>query len=169
MANQSVPPNLMTMRIIFLSMLVTPVIFGLVLFITPLEAQPGQEQLAGLMPVLALGSVFMMPVLRKVLMGDIALTSPDIPPGRMEVDPSETAAVIKTALARYQTGSIVGFAVAESVGIYGFVAAFMTGNAGYALPFLAGSMALIAVQFPRAAGVISLIPLDMRAHAEKSL
>jgi len=168
MQTQGTTPKLMTLRIIFLSMLMTPIIFGVVLQVTPMDPQPGQ-QLASVMGLLAVASIPLVLVLRKMTMGDFALTQPDLPPGRMEVDPGEVEAALSSAMARYQTGCIVGFAVAESVGIYGFAGAFLTGNPTYALPFLAGSMALIGVQFPRAAGVLSLVPQDMRAHVERAL
>lgn len=166
---QKYTPKLNTLRLIWMSMLSSLVIYGVVLHLIEMTPQQDGELIATLMGAIAFGMVPVVMVLRKMTMGAIALGTPDVPPGRMTVEPSETEAAISKAMAKYQTGSIVGFAASEAIGVYGFVAAFMTADPKFALPFLAGSALMILIQYPKATGVLAVVPADIRAHAERRL
>ncbi len=151
MSNQS--PNLMQLRIICFAMLTSAFVYvGVVFF---LLAAPDPEQVPNttlLIPMAGMAglSVVVLPMLRKMLLGTLALPFLS---GEAGATPQWTPAVEQAALARYMTGSIVGYAVAESVAIFGLVASFLAQDPLLVVPFAATSALLIGVQFPSEAGL----------------
>lgn len=157
--------RLRMLRILWLAFLATPGVLGGVL----LTAMPGTAEGDPLV-ALALGSVgiALVPgvfVLRFLMMGpSLGLIVPrDLRAGD-GVDDDELTGAVRSAAARYQTGSVVGFAMAEAVVIMGFVATWTSGDLRW---FLGGAVAyglLHLVQLPRRAGVLALLePAEVKA------
>lgn len=110
--------------------------------------------------VAAGGGVF---VARRALMGTIGLIAPPRVASGQRATPDELAAALRAALQRYQVGTIVGCALAEAVALFGLVVAMLGAPYGQAVPFFVAGFALIAVQFPRASVLESLLPDAARA------
>lgn len=161
-------PNLQTLRIINVAIMLTPLVLFAVLQVMPL-APSGDQQVVMILKLLALAQIPMILVLRKVVMGGVALGGADVPPGASQADEAVLDDAIRQARSKYFTGTIVGSAVAESIALFGFVAGFISGDAGAALPFLAGGMVLIAVQHPREQSMLSLVDAPLRALAQRRL
>lgn len=146
-------PSLMQLRIICFAMLVSVFVYVGVVFFLFASPDPGQVPNTSLLiPMAGMAglSVVALPVLRKMLLGTIALP---FLAGEAGAAPQWTPEVEKAALAKYVTGSIVGFAVAESVAIYGLVASFLAQDPLLVVPFAVTSVLLIGVQFPSEEGM----------------
>lgn len=132
---------------VWLAMLMSTGMYVAILFTVelPEAGAPDELLLAGLASA-SLGVLLAIPVVRKAMMGSVAL----IPPKalrRPELDPETRSA----RLQRYFTGTIVGLALAESVAVFGFVGAFTQGDPLIVFPFVAAAVAMLAVQMPREA------------------
>jgi hypothetical protein len=163
-------PSITSLKIIHLSMLASVGVYGVVAFVAPLQGSSDNTQVAQILGLLAFGQIAMIPVLRKLVMGTFALTPADMSApisSAQEVDSAEL--LWRQALGRYTTGSIVGFAVAESIGIFGLVITFLTGNPEACLPFLVGSAALIGVQMPRESIALNLVSPQHRLAVQRYL
>lgn len=110
--------------------------------------------------------VLAVPVLRRVVMGHVALSTPPLRMGldATPVSESQLEDALSSAAQRYQTGTIVGAALAEAVAVFGFVAAFLSQDITWYVPAWVVSLVLLGVQFPRDAGLACLLgPAEQRA------
>jgi hypothetical protein len=146
-------PSLMTLRIICFALLTSVFIYAGIAFFVLASPDPGQvSNTSLLLPLASMAglAVVTLPALRKMLLGTLALPFLS---GEAGAPPQWTPEVERAALLKYTTGSIVGYAVAESVAIFGLVASFLAQDPMLVVPFAATSVLLIGVQFPSEAGM----------------
>lgn len=133
------PSPLASLRIIWASFCMAQVIFVAVAFLVgPMGSDLPPWVLP---PAAALAAAAVFP-LRAQLMGTAALAGPG-------ADRSEPSAA---AWGRYQTGTIVGLALAEAVGIFGLTHALLAGPTWAVLGYAAVALGLAAVQMPTLEG-----------------
>lgn len=159
------PDPIRTVRILWGALLQSVLIYGAVGFIVVGEGSgldPTMETVLMGAAVALAPAVF---VLRFVLMGTVGLTVPPLPSAPLRATPEELATARERATQRYQTGTLVGCAVAEAIAIFGLVLSFLGGDPMTFLPFGVASAVLIAIQFPRPEVRDSLMPPEARAAA----
>lgn len=158
---------LMTGRILTFAFLMSILVYGVVAFFAAPDMTPAENTglMQGALAMAAAMSALAIPVMRKVTMGHHALTPVDdtAPTGDPSMTKDEARAQQRAAMARYQVGTIVGLALAESVAIYGLVLAFMSADGQPAVPFLVAGAVLILAQFPREACAMQLLSSEARA------
>lgn len=157
---------LLNLRIIAAALFGSTVIYFVVLML--MADQWADEAVdVGVMPVvLGLVSVSIMgmiPVMRKVTMGTLAIGTPPPSRSRDRVSKDALDEALRKANARYLVGTIVGSALAESIAIFGFVLAVLTQDPMAYLPgwFVGG--ALMLIQFPTQGGLLFLLSDEERA------
>jgi hypothetical protein len=136
----------------------------LYVLVDPTEAGEVDDILLMALSVVALGSLAAIPIMRKIMMGGLGLSSGGAPFRPVDPAPLEQAeAAYAEALAKYHKATITGLALAESIALYGFVAAFLSHDPKLSLPFMLLGVAVAALQFPREDGVRSLLTPAERA------
>ena len=98
-----------------------------VLFVAKIPAQPAPPTVILVLQVLAGLEVVTSILLRRFLMNERFLISPD----------------------RWVQAHIIPYVINESVAIFGFVAALLSGEPNMALPFFAASIALTLAMYPK--------------------
>jgi len=151
---------LLTSRIIVGAMVMSTCIYFVVLMTLSQQwTEPAPD--LGIIPMTLMGlSIAMIPmvaVLRKVVMGSLALTAPPAARAKETVSEAALEDAVRKAAMRYQVGTLVGVAIAESIAIYGFVTAFLTQEPLAYLPNWGVAVAMMAIQFPRPAGLMNLL------------
>ncbi len=138
---------------------------GALLSISQAWTEPAPDP--GTVPlVLSIMSIAMIPaiaVIRKAGLGSLAILAP--PPARSTepVAEADLNAALKTAASRYSVVTILGLAFAESIATYGFASAFITNDSTVFLPNALVALVLMAIQFPRASGLLNLLGEPERA------
>ncbi len=149
-SHRSADETLRMLRIIAGALLLSTVIYvGVAFTVAPQQQGADPASLTTLrlgLVAAALSTLAAIPVLRRLLMGKIALMGGAAP---LHGDQGPSKAALASAAARLQVGTIVGMALAEAVVLYGFVLAFLSGEAGQILPFFVAGFLAMAVQFPR--------------------
>lgn len=145
--------NLRTLRIISAAMMAAGLIYAGVVFFVVTEPVEVDMTLNLFTLVAALGSAVAILPLRRSLIGSLALM-PDA--GHAPAEPPSEEAT-RRVLARYRTGTIVSFALAESVILFGFVQAFLNQEGWRILPFLLAGELLMVMLLPRRSVVDALL------------
>jgi len=96
-------------------------------------------------------------VMRKQMLGTLALREPEDLRAEGRVDGDALEGALKGAAMRYQTGSIVSFALVESIVIMGFVASFMTGSWVWFGGHAGVALVLYFVLRPTRGGALSIL------------
>ena len=165
----SVSKHLLPLRIIAAALMVSVMIYGAVVMnLQQAWTEPPPDP--GILPTALTGlSIAMIPVvlvMRKTLLGSLALVAPPLARSAEPLPEETIQAALKKAMMRYRTGTIVAFALTESIAVYGLVAAFVTQDAMAFLPNAAVALLMMAIQFPRSAGLLSLLEPEVRASLQ---
>ena len=155
--------KLNTLRLISLSLMTSIVVYGVIMvMVAPAEPAVQGEQVQlylAVFAVVSMGTAVAIPLIRRLMMGNAALAGDD-PTAIIRDEPADETILpgeIAHAAAKYQTGTIVGMALAESIALYGLVFAFMTGRVDFGAVFLLVGLCLQAIQFPRVATFRTLL------------
>lgn len=150
--------NLITLRIIwaaFVAMITVAYPTVLVVAAAPGDFEP---IMVGVFAVIALAETGLLAFFRFQAFGPtLGIVAPEVLREPEEVTGEALEKAVREAFPKYQTTTIVGLAIAMSIALYGFVLGFLTADLLYYLPFAAYALLLIAVQFPRAAGIGCLL------------
>ena len=163
---KSMNQRLMMPRIITGAIMMSVLIYGVVLMSISQEwTEPPDDQ--GILPTaltaISIGMLPMIAVLRKVSLGSLALIAPPVARSTEEVSEAALDAALSKATGRYTTGTIIGLALSESIAIYGFMIAFLTHELAAYVPNALIALTMMAVQFPREAGLLNLLGEPERA------
>lgn len=166
-ASESIAASLTTLRMLWGSFLVSLCIFGVVLSVVPLDGD-AQPTLLYALSGAALFEVPMVFGLRFLLMGPSMglLTPNDLRENRIADDASEA---LLTARQKYQTGSLIGFAMSESIAIMGFVCTFLSAQPVWYAGWASVAVVLYLIQFPRAEGILALMDGPERKRVRQQL
>ncbi len=157
------------LRILFGAFAASVLVFAVVVNVAKGPVDGSDPVLPLVLGVAALGEVVMLFVMRHMMMGTVALRMPEDRRVGQTVDGEALGAAVRKASGRYFTGSIVGFAISESVALLGFVAAFVGGEPIAYLPYAGAALLLLAVQFPTTGGLLSILTPEERAGARRAL
>jgi len=130
------------------------------------EPAPDQGPLPMVLMALSIGMIPVIAVARKVVMGSVAIIAPPMARSSQEVSPADLDIAIGKAAARYMSGTVVGLALSESIAIFGLVTAFLTQDHTAFVPNAVVALVLMAIQFPRKAGLLNLLGEPERAAME---
>ncbi len=158
--------RLLQARLVVGALAVSVVVYGVVLLVVPSTGQGVEAVIVRGVTAAAAASALAVFALRKALMGSTALRAPPLGSVANRLGMDELEKELVAATARYHSGTVVGCAIAESVAIFGFALAFLSGEPARYLPFGAVSLALILLQWPRAAGRDCLLTPEARATLE---
>ena len=165
--SESIAASLMTLRMLWGSFLVSLCVFGVVLFV----ATPGSD--ADPMMLYALSGVALMEVpmvfgIRFMQMGPSMglLTPNDLRENGVSEDVEEA---LLTARVKYQTGSLLGFAVSESVALMGFVCSFLSAQPLWYAVWASVAVVLLIIQFPRTEGILAIMDAPDRKRTRQLL
>ena len=179
------PPNLGTLRVIFGGLLASQFTFLVVAFVAvPLPEgasitagllEATENIMAAALGLSALSVSIFIPFIRKLTMGKMCLPFiqentnerlPDDFDSTAQAAIKDALAELKRAQSRYQQGTIVGVAMAESICITGLVLAFTLQHPLLILPFFAWSLVCFGLQWPHENGVATLLSPQARAALE---
>lgn len=151
-----------TLRIIWFAFIVTPFVFGAVLFVLAPDGEGADPMLPLILAFVALTEVPALIFMRFKLLGGLAVIEPNDMRVDERVEGEALEEAIRVAAAKYNTGSIVSFAFCNAIVLMGFVGSYVSGSllwfGGLAV---LGLTALIAV-VPRRAGVMSTMTPEQR-------
>ncbi len=144
------------------------VVYGVVLMTSELPGEEGPLPLA--LSGVAAMEVPMLFFMRFQLLGPtLGLFAPN--DMRVDTVAPETAvsAAVRKAAAKFNTGCIVGFAIAESIAIFGFVGSFISGEPIWYMGWSTVAAGLLVLQFPRTEGVLGLLEASVRVRVRELL
>jgi len=161
--------QLTTLRVIWLAMASSIPVMAAVLSLVPLEAADPESPIPLALGAVSIAEVGALFFLRKTLMGSLALVAPS----DLRVDGALSGAALLEALEhaanRYRVGTMVGAACAEAIAVFGIVAAIVRGDPLLFWPFAGFGLLLLVIQFPRVAGVRSVMSDEGRKGLSRAL
>jgi len=137
--------RLASARVVWASLCFTHVMFGVVLLLAAPAPQEGPPVL--IFPVMALLLAFGVAPVRWLLMGGLGMPSATV---------GQAAGPSDAQWLRYQSGTIVGLALAEAVSLMGFVHGFLTGAPTTYVPYALLGLVLSLAQVPTLGGAASI-------------
>jgi len=153
--------KMMSLRLLGLMFLTTPVVFVIVSFaVAPLQAGPEGGEMDMMLPVFSMVSLMTLvaiPIVRKVGRGGASLGPGAIPHGLSPLEREEVDKEVQRALEIVFKCTMLGFAMAEAVVIYGFLVSFLLADPLYSLPFAAVGWLALLLQWPRTSMVERLM------------
>jgi hypothetical protein len=158
--------KLRSCRMIFAGMFLPLVGLGVALAMVE-PPDDGDASLAGMLMSIALLDVGLVFFLRFLTLGPSMGLFAGLSRQDMTIEPQGVDAFIQGVIERYLKISVVGGAVAVSVGLFGWVAAFLSGNMAFYLVMSVLAAFLLALQFPRWSGILAMLPPSVREQAEQ--
>jgi len=148
--------TLKTLRVMWLAFLASlgTFIAVLVLVDEPLKFEPLMPVLCSVVALVETPVIFFF---RWQMLGTMALRAPEDlrAEGRVEGEALDTA--LLNAAMRYQTVSIVSYALVESVALLGFMSSYVTGSLSWYLGHAAWATVLFLLLRPTQGGILSVL------------
>ena len=145
------------LRLMWAAFLGTLPIYGVAVVLAA-PAGGGDPMLPFLLAAVALVEVTMLGVLRFIQLGPgLGLFArEDL---RAEATGDDAAwAALSVAETRFQTGTIVAFALTEAIAILGFVSSFLSGQVAWYVGHAALAGLLLLAQLPTRSGLLGVVP-----------
>lgn len=143
------------LRMVWLGLCSSIIVFGVVLVVLEREPSPDSELLPLVFAGVAVGVAVAVFVVRRVFFGpSLGLLPVRDPPSSDRLSLDEAKRALSAHLQRGQVGSIIGFALSEAVALFGFVSSFLTGEIAWFLGHAVFALLLMLVQFPRIGGIL---------------
>jgi hypothetical protein len=167
--NQTLSLQLMTLRVIWVSLLMAIFAMGVVLVVVPIEAADPESPLPILLGVISIVEAGVAFFMRWKLMGSVALVAPSDLRVNEFLDGEALLDELNSAMNRYRVGTIVGIACAESIAVFGLVSWVVTAETQWFVPFAAFAALLVLVQVPRVDGVRAVMSDKGRKGLSRAL
>lgn len=158
--------HLLIPRIVTGALMMSVLIYTMVLgSLSAQWTEPASDQgpITMVLMALSIGMIPIVAVMRKTVMGSVAIVAPPAARSTEEVSPADLDTAIGKAVQRYFSGTIVGLALSESIAIFGLMSAFLSQDIMVFVPNALVALALMAIQFPRPAGLLNLLEESERA------
>ena len=155
--DQSSSKPLRTLRMLWCVFLLNPLTFAAVLWFAAVPEASVEPTIIWALMGTALLEVPMLFFIRRLTLGHLALIEPRDLRVTEIADAEGLTAAIAGAAARYSTGSIISFALVESILVMGFVASFLSGEAVWFAATTVLFWMLLLVVRPQMAGVMCLM------------
>jgi len=164
----AIDQTLRTLRILWLAFLAS-----LLTFVVVLVFVDGGSEVEPMLPlmlvVVGLTEVPVLFFMRWQALGTLALREPEDLRAEGRVEGDALDASVRRAAVRYQTATIVSFALVESVVLMGFVASFMSGSVAWYGAMATLGLILFLVLRPTRGGILSVLTPQEREGVRQRL
>ena len=161
--------HLRPLRLFWLMEVATLVVLGGVFLVATPTSIEGAEQYGTIFIPIALLQAAILFFLRVRTMGSLALRSPDDLRAEQTVEGRALQDAVEKAAQRYWGGTVVGLALAESIGLLGFVYAWVTASLTNYLGFGLFALVLVSIQIPTRTGMTAVLTGPERKGLRRAL
>ena len=159
---------LLVPRIIWAALGFSTVVYFVVLLLLSEQWEPGaglpsDSPLPLALSAVSVATAVAIPLLRRAILGSVGISAPPPDGTAARVTKGALDDAMRRALGRYQTTTIIGCALAESIAIHGLVLAFLSQEPLAYVPGWIVCLVLMGLQFPREAGLLHALSPEERA------